>query len=447
MLAKIQSVNTSGSLGKKERRPLTVFSLVTIGVACLTPLTVFDTFGIISRITHGHVPLAYLLATACILLTAISYGQMARLFPHAGSAYGYVSQVCGSRIGFFVGWATLLDYIMLPLINVLLESIYLHALFPALSQWIWIIGMAFLITLINMFPIGYLTKISFLLAYTPLVFMALFILLVMQKTGQTHTLWTIAPLWNGSFSLLPVIGGAAVVVFSFLGFDALTTMTSEVGNPARDIPRAIVITVCVGGAIFFCASWFIQLYYPDNSQFKHPTQAMPEIVLYVGGRLFQSFFLCGIFFNCIASSIASHAATARLVYIMSQDHIFPIRPLSYLHPRYKTPMWCVGLVGISSLGGMFFSLDVAVSLISFGALVAFTAVNFSVLMRMGIERKGKKGKIWVYTALFPLLGIVSLLFLWSNIERNAFILGLVWSGIGCVWMAALWCWARFLPSR
>lgn len=55
-----------------------------MGLAYLTPMTVFDTFGIVSGISNGHVPASYLLALAGVLFTAISYGKLVRQFPEAG---------------------------------------------------------------------------------------------------------------------------------------------------------------------------------------------------------------------------------------------------------------------------------------------------------------------------------------------------------------------------
>ncbi len=60
-----------------------------MGLAYLTPMTVFDTFGIVSGISDGHVPASYLLALAGVLFTAISYGKLVRQFPEASSAYTY----------------------------------------------------------------------------------------------------------------------------------------------------------------------------------------------------------------------------------------------------------------------------------------------------------------------------------------------------------------------
>ncbi|MFP1821805.1 APC family permease [Lonsdalea quercina] len=421
-----------------NQRKLGLWQVVIMGVAYMTPMTVFDTFGIVSGLTEGRVPLAYLLALVAVLLTALSYGRMVKAFPEAGSAYTYTRKTCGNQAGFMVGWASLLDYMLLPMINALLAGIYLRSLFPQLPPWIWIATFTLLVTWINSRNIKLLANLNFLFVGAPVVLMGVFIYLVIQGVshqGGPDAVWTLRPLLNGDTSVIPLIGGAAVLCFSFLGFDAVTTLSNETRSPKRTIPRAVFLTALIGGAIFFTASWFIQLYYPTNAQFKNPSEAMPEIVLYVGGTLFQSLFLVAILINTFASALASHASAARLLHIMGRDGIFPGSLFSYVHPRLGSPLFCVLFIGGLSMSAMFFGLDTAVSLISFGALVAFTAVNASVIALHVIrDKRLSSAKEWLFNLVLPLLGIGTIGVMWAHLDKDSMILGLVWSAIGLGWI-------------
>ncbi|QTF10161.1 APC family permease [Brenneria izadpanahii] len=421
---------------------LCLWQVVIIGIAYMTPMTVFDTFGIVSGITEGRVPLAYLIALIAILLTALSYGRMVRAFPEAGSAYTYTRKTCGNSAGFMVGWSSLLDYMLLPMINSLLAGIYLRSLFPAFPPWIWIVGFTALVTFINCRNIKLLANLNFLLVGAPVVLMGVFIYLVIQ--GVSHqsgvdAVWTLKPLMNGDGSIIPLISGAAVLCFSFLGFDAVTTLSNDSHEPRKTIPRAVFLTALLGGVIFFTAAWFIQLYFPTNAQFKNPSEAMPEIVLYVGGAFFQSVFLVAILVNTLASALASHASASRLLHIMGRDGIFPGSFFSYLHPRFGSPVYCVLFVGGLSMSAVFFGLDTAVSLISFGALVAFTAVNFSVIALYAIrERKLATWKDKLFNLVLPLMGMGTIGFMWVNLDKDSMVLGLIWAVLGVSWLA----WSR-----
>jgi amino acid transporter len=73
-------------------RQLGMWAIVGLGLGYMTPMTVFDTFEIVSGDTDAAVPLAYLAALVAMIFTAISYGRMTRVYPSAGSAYTYASE-------------------------------------------------------------------------------------------------------------------------------------------------------------------------------------------------------------------------------------------------------------------------------------------------------------------------------------------------------------------
>ena len=75
-------------------RKLTLAQVIIVGIAYMTPMTVFDTFGIVSDITNGRVPLAYLFALFAMLLTAFSYARLSQQTERPGSAYTYTAESC-----------------------------------------------------------------------------------------------------------------------------------------------------------------------------------------------------------------------------------------------------------------------------------------------------------------------------------------------------------------
>ncbi len=417
---------------------LSVWQVVIIGIAYMTPMTVYDTFGIVSGVTQGRVPMAYLLALVAVLLTALSYGRLVKIYPDAGSAYSYAKSSCGTQVGFIVGWSSLLDYILLPMINSLLSGIYLRSLFPQIPPWIFIVAFTLLVTFINCRNIKLLANLNVLCVGLPVILMGVFIYLVIhgvtQQLGYSHV-WTMAPLFNGNTTILPLISGAAILCFSFLGFDAVTTLSGETKNAKTAIPKAIFITALSGGVIFFVAAWFTQLYFPDNSHFKDPTEAMPEIVLYIGGYFFQSVFLVAMLVNTFASALASHASAARLLNIMGRDRIFPQGFFGYKDPKTQSPLYCILFVGGISMSAVFFNLDTAVSLISFGALVAFSSVNISVFMQFAVvEKRVNSPRQIIDNVIMPLLGLMTVGVMWFNLDKDAMELGLTWATLGIAYL-------------
>ncbi len=174
-------LNIAAQPGKTRlRKSLKLWQVVMMGLAYLTPMTVFDTFGIVSGISDGHVPASYLLALAGVLFTAISYGKLVRQFPEAGSAYTYAQKSINPHVGFMVGWSSLLDYLFLPMINVLLAKIYLSALFPEVPPWVWVVTFVAILTAANLKSVNLVANFNTLFVLVQISIMVVFIFLVVQ---------------------------------------------------------------------------------------------------------------------------------------------------------------------------------------------------------------------------------------------------------------------------
>src|SRR5581483_11089643 len=104
------------------RRSLTLWHLIIIGIVIIQPIAPMGVYGIISNKAGGHVVTTILSAMVAMLLTAISYGRMARVYPSAGSAYTYVGQEIHPVAGYVTGWAMVMDYILNPLICTIICS-------------------------------------------------------------------------------------------------------------------------------------------------------------------------------------------------------------------------------------------------------------------------------------------------------------------------------------
>ncbi|MEH7010343.1 APC family permease [Neobacillus niacini] len=424
--------------GVKLKRSLKLWQVVIMGLAYMTPMVVFDTFGIVSGVSNGHVPAAYVIALIGMLFTAVSYGKLVRVFPQAGSAYTYTQKAINRHLGFLVGWSSLLDYLFLPMVNALLTKLYLNALFPSVPDYIWVLLFVGIVTLLNLRSVNVLANFNTLFVLVQILIMVVFIILVIKglNAGEgTGTVFSMQPFFVEGMNIPILITGATILCFSFLGFDAVTTLSEETPNPEKTIPKAILLTALWGGVIFITTSFFIQSFFPDNSRFIDSEAALPEIALYVGGKLFQSIFLCTTFVNTLASGLASHASVSRLLYVMGRDKVFPEKWFGYIHPKWRTPAINVLIVGVISLSAWFFDLVTATSLINFGALMAFTFVNLSVISHFAVrEKMHRTPKGFFDYVIMPLIGAGLVGILWINLELSSLVMGAGWFLIGLAYL-------------
>ncbi|EST59593.1 APC family permease [Proteus hauseri] len=438
--------NQTGANNRVQlRKTLTLMQVVMMGLAFLQPMTIFDTFGIVSGITNGHVATSYAIALIAILFTAVSYGKLVKRFPSAGSAYTYAQKSMSPYVGFMVGWSSLLDYLFMPMINILLAKIYLQAIFPGVEPWIFVFGLVALMTFFNLRGINVVANLNTAIVIVQVAVMVVFVGLLIHGVYNGEgagELWTFRPFASVDAEVIPMITGATILCFSFLGFDGISTLSEETPNAGKVIPKAIFLTALIGGIIFIAVSYFLQLYFPDISRFKNPEESQPEIMLYVAGALFQSIILVFSCVTVLASGMAAHAGVARLLYVMGRDGVFPEKTFGYVHPKWRTPAFNVLLVGFLALGAVFFDLVTATALINFGALVAFTFVNLSVISQFYIRERRNKGLMdHINYLILPIIGAATMGVLWINLEPGSMELGLVWGAIGILYM--VWLTRRF----
>src|SRR6266404_4367539 len=122
------------------RRVLSLWDLILYGIVAVTPSAPATVFGLAELRSHGHAVVTILAAMVAMVLTAISYGRMAALYPSAGSAYTYVGRGLHPYLGFVSGWAMLLDYVVSPLFCVIYGSLALQRALPGLP---FVVGAVF----------------------------------------------------------------------------------------------------------------------------------------------------------------------------------------------------------------------------------------------------------------------------------------------------------------
>ncbi|WP_194791532.1 APC family permease [Pseudomonas sp. UFMG81] len=419
------------------RKSMSMTALVLFGLAYMVPLAVFTTYGLVTQMTKGHLPTAYLLTLAAMLLTAYSYGRMVQAHPYSGSVYTYTRKAFGSHIGFMAGWTLLLDYIFLPLLSYLLIGIYMSEYFPAIHAWVWVAGSIALVTFLNLIGIESITRVNWILVVVQLVFIVVFVALsVRHLGGQAQPVSLFAPFHHEGFSVPLIMTGAAVLCLSFLGFDAVSTMAEETSNPTFRIPMAILVVSLIGGLLFLIVSYFAQQVFPDWGSFADPDSASVDVMRRVGGELLVTAFTATYVAGCFASAMVSQASVSRVLFAMGRDGALP-RVFGQLVGKKRVPATAILLVSLLSLIALFISLDTVANMISFGALFAFSAVNLAVVKHYLVDQQLRGARNVLLYGAIPGLGFLSTLWLWSSLTHLSFTIGLGWMAVGFVCLLGL----------
>lgn len=422
---------------RRFRQSMGLPALVLFGLAYMVPLAVFTTYGLVTQMTKGHLPTAYLLTLGAMLLTAYSYGRMVQAHPYSGSVYSYTRKAFGSYFGFIAGWTLLLDYIFLPLLSYLLIGIYMSEYFPAVPAWVWVLGSISLVTFLNLIGIESITRVNWILVVVQLVFIVVFVALsVSSLSGQGEPVSLLKPFYHDGFSVPLVMTGAAVLCLSFLGFDAVSTMAEETSNPQYRIPLAIMVVSLVGGLLFLLVSYFAQQVFPDWASFADPDSASVDVMRRVGGELLVSAFTATYVAGCFASAMVSQASVSRVLFAMGRDGALP-RVFGQLRTKKRVPASAILLVSVMSLLALVLTLDTVANMISFGALFAFSAVNLAVVKHYLVDQQLRGTRNYLLYGAIPALGFLSTLWLWSSLSSMSFAIGLSWMGLGLLCLLGL----------
>lgn len=418
-------------------RTLNLPAVVIIGVAWVTPLIALATIGIIIELSNGTAPTAYLMTLLAMIFTAWSYGRMASVhYKSAGSAYTYVGMEMGPRLGFLTGWLILLDYFFIPLVVWLIGAAYLSEQFPTIPLGVWIIAFIVPTTLLNIIGIRVAAKANYLLVAFQLLVIVIFAALsLVHFAGHDTGATLISPFFNQATTFTALATAAAVAAYSFIGFDGLTLLTEETHDPRRTIPRAMLIVVAFFGVLFVGVAWVAQLVHPGTA-FANVDSAALELARLVGGNLFVAIVLAGLIIGQFACGLAIQAGASRLLFTMGRDGVLP-KSLSYLSPRYKTPVVGIVLIGLTGLVGLFMDVTTSASFINFGAFSAFILVNVSTIMHYRRHRPGRGAGAVLGWVVLPLVGAIINLYLLMSLDIDARIIGGIWLALGVAWLAVL----------
>src|SRR6202047_88290 len=420
----------SVSSAPRLRRTLSLWDLILYGVIVIQPTAPMSIFGVLSERGRGHVVTAILIAMVAMLFTAISYGRMARAYPSAGSAFTYVGQEINPALGYVTGWSMVMDYLLNPMICIIWISQQAHVFAPGIPYAGWAVFFALVFTALNIQGVKTSARVNAALAAGMGVVIAIFFVAAARYIfGNPHegAAFFTRPFYDPlSLNTKAVLGGTAVAVLTYIGFDGISTLSEEAENPRRNILLATVLTCVVIGVLSAVEVYAAQLIWPASQAFPNVDTAFT----FVAGRAWPPLFGILGFTLLVAnfgSGMGAQLGAARLLYGMGRSKALPQSFFGVVDPKRHVPRNNVIFVGVIALLGAFvISYGLGAEMLNFGALIAFMGVTLAAFMRYFVREDKKK----ITNFVPPLAGFLICLLLWLNLSRPAKIVGAIWMGVG-----------------
>jgi len=421
-------------VGTSLRRALTLRDLILYGIVVIQPVAPMSVYGVLSDRGKGHVVTTILIAMVAMLLTAVSYGRMARVYPSAGSAFTYVGKAIHPALGYITGWSMVMDYMLNPMICIVWCSKGAMEFVPEVPYTAWAVAFFALFTWLNLRGVKASARFNTVLAagmgVVIVVFLAVSVrYLIAHATAGAE--YFVRPFYDPEhWRTSSVLNATSVAVLTFIGFDGISTLSEEVENPRRNILLATVLTCLLIGILAAVEVYVAQLIWPVSE----PYPSVETAFAHAAGRAAPCMFAVIIVTLLVANGGSGTGAllgASRLLYGMGRSGALPTSFFGYIDPKRRIPRNNVWLVGALALAGalvleMTGGYDLGAQLLNFGALIAFMGVNLATFVHHFLREK----KRTVGNSLPPLAGFAICLLLWVSLSEAAKVVGAIWMFVG-----------------
>ena len=443
------------------RRVLGLADLIFYGIVLIQPIGAVGPFGLANKMSLGHVTATILIALVAMMLTALSYGRMAGLYPAAGSAYTYVGRGLNPYLGFIAGWAMFLDYLVIPIVSIVYGALSLQRVVDALSPGfsehlgaalgfsarpehgafvLFVVVLTALMTFLNLRGIKWTAHANQVMTAVMFIVIVWFtveaIRYLITKQGLAG-LFSSEPFYNPRTFNLGAIGTAtSLAALTYIGFDGITTLAEDVKEPKRTVPLSIVLVCGLIGLCAFVEVYLAQRVWPDYATFKDLDTAFFDVCEVVGGKaLFHALALV-MAVACLGSALTGQVGAARILFGMGRDNALP-RFFARLD-RHNNPVLNIWLIGALCLGGaLLLNYEKAATLINFGAFLAFLGVNAAAVREFVFRPPDGHKRNWLFDLVCPLLAFAFCLWIWLKLPTPAQVVGGIWCGVGIAYTAIM----------
>ncbi|HPW18002.1 MAG TPA: amino acid permease [Candidatus Aminicenantes bacterium] len=431
------------------KKNLTAFDLAALGIGSVVGTGIFVATGKGAHLAGPGVLLSFIIAAFTCGFCALTYSELACMFPVAGSTYTYSYVAFGEVIAWIIGWDLMLEYLvsasavasgwsttfigLIQSAGVKLPKALLTPLITLDAEGRIVRGgiidvpavvITLLITWVLYIGIRESARINNIIVGVKVAVILLFVFLGVRHVSLAN-LKPLMPFgWKG------VMAGAAIIFFAYIGFDAVSTAAEETKNPKRDVPLGLML--CLGVVIvLYVAVAFVLTGIVPYKQID-VGNALPAALAGIGIRWGGALVATGAIVGMVSTLLVTLYGQIRIFMVMSRDGLLP-PAFAKIHPRHRTPHLCTWITGIATalIAGSF-NLDIIIEMCNIGTLFAFILVSVGVIVlrktRPEVERKFKTPGV----PFTPLVTIAFCFYLMASLMKVTWLRFGGWLVIGLV---------------
>ncbi|HEY2804226.1 MAG TPA: amino acid permease [Gemmatimonadales bacterium] len=451
---------SDGEVGGGLKRSLGPVALTALGIGAIIGAGIFAAIGSAIAGDTGHlgagpaIVISILLAGLTSAFAAITYSEFAAMIPISGSAYTYAYATLGELIAWIIGWDLILEYavgniavaigwagyfdsfmrglgINMPrwLVTDLRTALADHALVAAAPHLgpipiifnLPALAIVALVTVVLVIGVQESSWVNTVMVVIKLLVIGLF--LVVGIKGIHPQLWhapTFAP--NG---MAGISVGAAIIFFSYIGFDAVSTASEEAKNPQRDIPIGIIASLIICTVLYVAIGLVLTGLIPWQ-QLNVP-DPLAVALQYIHADWASMILAAGAVAAMTSVLIAFQLGQPRIFMSMARDGLLPPWAAK-LHPKYRTPHITTIITGVFvGVSAAFAPIGWVLELTNIGTLFAFVLVALGIIILRKIEPDRPRPFRTPWVPVLPILSIGFCIYLMIQLP------GLTWLRFG-LWM-------------
>jgi APA family basic amino acid/polyamine antiporter len=384
----------------------------------------------------------FLVAIACAL-AGLCYAELASMIPIAGSAYTYSYATLGEIVAWIIGWDLILEYAVSNMAVAVGFSAYIDSLLQGFGvhlprqfaqpflvagqrtgAWFNVPGflVVMILTVVLVRGIRESAGANNLMVTVKIIAILIFIAAASRYIRVVNWKPFMPNGWQG------VMTGGAIVFFTYIGFDSVSTAAEECRSPQRDVPFGIIASLIICTTLY--CSVAIVLTGIQHWQMLRNAAPVAHALEAIGLIQVERWVTVGALTGMLSSLLVYQLGQARVWYSMSRDGMLP-RVFSSVHPRFRTPhvsTWVAGLFVAIPAG--LFDIGTLADLSNIGTLFAFVLVSLGVLVLRKKQPQRRRAFRTPWVPFLPIAAVMCCLILMASLPVETWLRFVVWLLIG-----------------